>query len=283
MGALCEALASAAGAAGALIRTGTPVASVLVTDDRAVGVSLESGEQIRARSVISSVDPKTTFLRLVGPRHLDTGFVRRVAHIRARGLAAKLHLALKGAPVFTGVSAQQLTGRLLQAPSLEFVEHAYNHAKYGEFSSMPIMEITVPTINDPSLAPAGHHVLSAIVQYVPYALKEGWDSGRARLLETALDTLERLAPGLRDSVLHAELLTPPDLEREFRSSGGHWHQGDLAFDQFLMVRPVPGAAQYRTPLPGLYLCGAGCHPGGGVMGVAGRNAAQQVLQGARAA
>jgi phytoene dehydrogenase-like protein len=283
MGALCEALASAAGAAGALIRTGTPVASVLVTDDRAVGVCLESGEQILARSVISSVDPKTTFLRLVGPRQLDTGFVRRVAHIRARGLAAKLHLALKSAPVFTGVSAQQLTGRLLQAPSLEFVEHAYNHAKYGEFSSMPIMEITVPTINDPSLAPAGQHVLSAIVQYVPYALKEGWDSGRARLLDTALETLERLAPGLRDSVLHAELLTPPDLEREFRSSGGHWHQGDLAFDQFLMVRPVPGAAQYRTPLPGLYLCGAGCHPGGGVMGVAGRNAAQQVLQGARAA
>jgi phytoene dehydrogenase-like protein len=244
---------------------------------------LESGEQIRARSVISSVDPKTTFLTLVGPRHLDTGFVRRVHHIRARGLAAKLHLALKRSPEFTGVSAQHLSGRLLQAPSLAYVEHAYNHAKYGEFSSMPIMEITVPTINDPSLAPAGQHVLSAIVQYVPYALKEGWESGRARLLETALGSLERLAPGLRDSVIGAELLTPPDLEREFRSSGGHWHHGDLAFDQFMMVRPVPGAAQYRTPLPGLFLCGAGCHPGGGVMGVAGRNAARQVLNGAVAA
>jgi phytoene dehydrogenase-like protein len=145
------------------------------------------------------------------------------------------------------------------------------------------MEITVPTMNDASLAPAGQHVLSAIVQYVPYTLKEGWPSGRARLLETLLASLERLAPGLRDSVLSTELLAPPDLEREFRSHGGHWHQGDLAFDQFLMVRPVPGAAQYRTPLPGLYLCGAGCHPGGGVMGVAGRNAAQQVLQGALAA
>jgi phytoene dehydrogenase-like protein len=220
---------------------------------------------------------------LLGARHLDAGFVRRVDHIRARGLAAKLHLALKSAPVFSGVSAQQLSGRLLLAPSLSYIEHAYNHAKYGEFSSAPIMEITLPTLNDASLAPAGQHVLSAIVQYVPYTLKEGWQSGRARLLQTALDSLERLSPGLRDSVLHAELLTPPDLEREFRSSGGHWHQGDLAFDQFLMVRPVPGAAQYRTPLPGLYLCGAGCHPGGGVMGVAGRNAAQQVLRGALAA
>jgi phytoene dehydrogenase-like protein len=283
MGAVSEALAAAAAAAGAVIRTGSPVASVLVVDDRAVGVSLENGEQIRAQSVISNVDPKTTFLRLVGPRHLDTGFVRRVDHIRARGLAAKLHLALKSAPVFSGVSAQQLSGRLLLAPSLSYIEHAYNHAKYGEFSSAPIMEITLPTLNDASLAPAGQHVLSAIVQYVPYTLKEGWQSGRARLLQTALDSLERLSPGLRDSVLHAELLTPPDLEREFRSSGGHWHQGDLAFDQFLMVRPVPGAAQYRTPLPGLYLCGAGCHPGGGVMGVAGRNAAQQVLRGALAA
>jgi phytoene dehydrogenase-like protein len=283
MGAVSDALAAAATAAGATVRTGAPVARVLIDEDRAIGVCLESGEQIRARSVISSVDPKTTFLTLVGPRHLDTGFVRRVHHIRARGLAAKLHLALKRSPEFTGASAQHLSGRLLQAPSLAYVEHAYNHAKYGEFSSMPIMEITVPTINDPSLAPAGQHVLSAIVQYVPYALKEGWESGRARLLETALDSLERLAPGLRDSVIGAELLTPPDLEREFRSSGGHWHHGDLAFDQFMMVRPVPGAAQYRTPLPGLFLCGAGCHPGGGVMGVAGRNAARQVLNGAVAA
>jgi phytoene dehydrogenase-like protein len=283
MGALSDALAAAARAAGATIRTAAPVASILFKDDHAIGVTLQSGEEIRARSVISSADPKTTFLKLVGPRHLDAGFVRRVDHIRCRGLAAKLHLALKSKPAFTGVTAAQLAGRLLHAPSLAYVEHAYNHAKYGEFSSRPIMEITVPTSNDPTLAPEGQHVLSAIVQYVPYMLKEGWESGRPRLLETVLDSLEQLAPGLRDSVLFAELLTPPDLEREFRSSGGHWHQGDLAFDQFLMVRPVPGAAQYRTPIAGLYLCGAGCHPGGGVMGVAGRNAAHQVLQGALAA
>jgi len=277
MGALCNALAKAASAAGATIRAGAPVARILVEGDRASGVVLESGESISAQTVISSADPKTTFLRLLGPRYLDTGFVRRVKHIRARGLAAKLHLALNRAPSFSGVSEARLHGRLLIAPSLQHIEHAYNHAKYGEFSAAPVMEITVPTVNDPTLAPAGEHVLSAIVQYAPYALKEGWESGRQRFMDTALDVLERFAPGLRSSIIGAELLTPADMEREFRISGGHWHHGDLAFDQFLMVRPVPGAAQYRTPLEGLFLCGAGCHPGGGVMGIAGRNAARQVL------
>jgi phytoene dehydrogenase-like protein len=277
MGALCNALAKAATAAGATIRTGAPVASILVEGDRAAGVVLESGESIGAQNVISSADPKTTFLRLLGPRYLDTGFVRRVKHIRSHGLAAKLHLALKGAPSFSGVPEAGLRGRLLIAPSLQHIEHAYNHAKYGEFSAAPVMEITVPTVNDPTLAPPGHHVLSAIVQYAPYALKEGWDSGRQRCTDTALDTLERYAPGLRNSIIGSELLTAADMEQEFRISGGHWHHGDLAFDQFLMVRPVPGAAQYRTPLEGLFLCGAGCHPGGGVMGIAGRNAARQVL------
>jgi phytoene dehydrogenase-like protein len=227
--------------------------------------------------VISSADPKTTFLRLLGPRYLDTGFVRRVDHIRSRGLAAKLHLALNRAPSFSGLGEAGLRGRLLVAPSMHYIEHAYNHSKYGEFSAAPAMEVTVPTVNDPALAPAGQHVLSAIVQYAPYALKEGWQNGRKRFMDAALDTLERFAPGLQGSIVAAELLTPADMEREFRMSGGHWHHGDLAFDQFLMVRPVPGAAQYRTPLEGLFLCGAGCHPGGGVMGVAGRNAARQVL------
>jgi phytoene dehydrogenase-like protein len=167
---------------------------------------------------------------------------------------------------------------LLLAPSLQYLERAYNHAKYGEYSSAPAMEVTVPTVNDAGLAPPGKHVLSAIVQYAPYALKAGWQGERQRFTELCIDTLDSLAPGLRASVLHAELMTPVDMEREFRNDGGHWHQGELAFDQFFMVRPVPGAAQHRTPLPGLFLCGAGCHPGGGVMGTAGRNAAQQVLK-----
>jgi phytoene dehydrogenase-like protein len=277
MGALCDALAKAAIAAGAKVRTGAAVASILVEGDRAAGVVLESGESIGASSVISSADPKTTFLRLLGPRHLDTGFVRRVNHIRSRGLAAKMHLALSRLPPFSGVSEAGMRGRLLIAPSLQHIEHAYNHAKYGEFSAAPVMEVTVPSINDRTLAPSGQHVLSAIVQYAPYALKGGWPNGRQAFMDTCLDSLETFAPGLRGSVVGAELLTPADMEQEFRISGGHWHHGDLAFDQFLMVRPVPGAAQYRTPVDGLFLCGAGCHPGGGVMGIAGRNAARQVI------
>jgi phytoene dehydrogenase-like protein len=278
MGALCNALAGAAAGAGAVIRTEAPVSGILVEDDRAAGVVLESGERVLARNVISNADPKTTFLELLGARHLDTGFVRRVKHLRARGLAAKLHLALNRAPRFTGLGERAHGGRLLVAPSLEHIEHAYNHAKYGEVSAAPAMEITVPSINDATLAPPGQHVLSAIVQYAPYALKEGWQSGRPRLLAATLEALERAAPGLRDSVIAAELLTPADMEKEFRISGGHWHHVDLAFDQILMVRPVPGAAQDSTPVEGLFLCGAGCHPGGGVMGVAGRNAARQVLR-----
>jgi phytoene dehydrogenase-like protein len=278
LGALSEALAKAASAAGAQLRLSAPVARILVVDDRAGGVELESGERYSAATVVSSADPKTTFLRLLGARHLDAGFVRRVDHLRARGLAAKLHLALDAAPRFTGLAADRGSGRLLIAPSMQAIEHAYNHSKYGEFSADPIMEITVPTNLDPALAPPGRHVLSAIVQYAPYALKSGWESGRADFLASSLARLEQHAPGLRRSVIAAELLTPVDLEREFRMHGGHWHHGELAFDQFFMVRPVPGAAQHRTPVAGLYLCGAGCHPGGGVMGVAGRNAAREVMQ-----
>ncbi|HUX74830.1 MAG TPA: NAD(P)/FAD-dependent oxidoreductase [Steroidobacteraceae bacterium] len=278
MGGLCDALARAARAAGVTIRTSSPVARIEVEADRASGVVLEGGERIAAGAVISSADPKTTFLHLLGARHLDAGFVRRVTHFRSRGLAAKLHLALDRAPQFTGLIPGREAGRLLIAPSLQYIERAYNHAKYGEYSQAPVMEITVPTINDPGLAPAGGHVLSAIVQYAPYSLKGGWELQRGGFADLAIDTIARYAPGLRRSIVASELLSPPDLEREFRISGGHWHHGDMALDQFWMVRPVPGAAQYRTPLDGLFLCGAGCHPGGGVVGAAGRNAARQVLQ-----
>ena len=278
LGALSNALAKAATAAGATIRTSAPVSQILVESDRAAGVLLESGERIAARTVLSSADPKNTFLKLLGARHLDTGFVRRVHHLRARGLTAKLHLALERAPQFSALQSAALGGRLLIAPSLAYLERAYNHAKYEEYSAAPAMEITVPTFNDAGLAPAGKHVLSAIVQYAPYALKNGWPQERGRFTDLCIDTLARHAPGLRGSIVAAELLTPLDIEQEFRISGGHWHHGELAFDQFFMVRPVPGAAQHRTPLPGLYLCGAGCHPGGGVMGIPGRNAARQVLK-----
>ena len=250
-----------------------------MSGDRATGVALAGGTEIAAGCVVSSADVKTTFLRLLGTEHLDTGFVRRVDHVRSRGLAAKLHLALDRAPAFTGVAAGALGGRLLVSPSLNYLERAFNPTKYGEFSSAPALEITVPTVNDPALAPPGHHVLSAIVQYAPFAPAAGWDDrSRHAFTDAILATLEAHAPGIRSSVVGCELLTPADLEREFHVTGGHWHHGDLAFDQFYMVRPVPGASQYATPMPGLYLCGASCHPGGGVMGLAGRSAARRVLE-----
>jgi phytoene dehydrogenase-like protein len=283
LGALSDALGKSAIDAGVVIRTGAPVERILVREDRAAGVVLQSGEEVLAGCVISNADPKTTFLRLLGSEYLDTGFVRRIKHLRARGLAAKLHLALDRLPQFTGLDASALRGRLLLAPSLEYVERAFNHAKYDERSEAPILEITVPSVVDGTLAPAGKHVLSAIVQYVPHQLAAGgWEQERERFTSLLVDMLDSHAPGLRESVRAAELLTPADIEREFRISGGHWHHAELALDQFLMTRPVPGAAQYGTPVEGLFLCGAGTHPGGGVMGVAGRNAARQVLSVTRA-
>lgn len=278
LGALSDSLARAALAAGAAIRTGALVERIMVRDDRAAGVMLKSGEQITAANVISNADPKTTFLQLLGGEYLDTGFVRRIAHLRARGVTAKLHLALNRLPQFTGLAQSALVGRLLLSPSLDYIERAFNHAKYGEFSLAPIVEITVPTLSDASLAPAGKHVLSAVVQYAPYELAAGWQHERQRFADRVIDALERCAPGLRSIIEAAELLSPADIEREFRISGGHWHHAELALDQFFIVRPVPGAAQYRTPVGGLYLCGAGCHPGGGVMGIAGRNAARQLMR-----
>ncbi|HEV2267867.1 MAG TPA: NAD(P)/FAD-dependent oxidoreductase [Steroidobacteraceae bacterium] len=281
LGALTEALARAAADAGAELRFAAPVARMIVTEDSAAGVVLESGARLEAGCVVSSADPRTTFLRLLGAEHLDAGFVRRVAHLRAQGMTAKLHLALERMPRFTALAGGAPEGRLVLAPSLQAVEHAFNDAKYGKFSAAPLLEVIVPTAVDPGLAPAGRHVLSAVVQYAPYRIAGGWEGQREQFLDTILQTLEAHAPGLRDSVCAAELLTPQDIETQFRISGGHWHHAELALDQFFMVRPVAGAAQYRAPLRGLFLCGAGCHPGGGVMGLAGHNAARQIL--ARAA
>jgi phytoene dehydrogenase-like protein len=278
MGSVSEALASAARAAGVEIRTATPVASVILDADRVTGVRLESGAEISADIVVSNADPKTTLLRLLGARHLETEFARRVHNIRMHGYAAKLHLALSDLPQFGGVATEHLGERLLIAPDLEYIEHAFNPAKYREYSERPVLEITLPSMHDASLAPTGQHVLSAVVQYAPYDLAGGWDANRERFREVVLSALERFAPGLRRQVVAAELLTPLDIEREFRITGGHWHHGELTLDQFMMLRPVPGAQQYVMPVRGLYMCGAGCHPGGGVMGTAGRNAAGAILK-----
>ncbi len=277
MGAVTAALAAAARAAGAEIRTSCTVTAIRMTGDRVAGVTLAGGETLDAPVVISNADPKTTLLKLLGGRHLEAGFARRVENIRAIGTAAKLHLALNGLPSFRGLPPAHLGDRLLLAPDSDYVERAFNHAKYREHSVAPVMEITLPTVADPSLAPQGQHVLSAIVQYAPSDLAGGWDAAKPRFQELLLATLERYAPGIGRLVRAAELRTPADLAIETGAYGGHWHHAELALDQMLMLRPVPGAAHYAAPVNGLWLCGAGAHPGGGVMGHAGRNAARAVL------
>jgi phytoene dehydrogenase-like protein len=277
MGAVTQALASAASRAGAEIRISSPVKRIIMDGMAVSGVELENGEQISTSTVISNADAKTTILDLLGARHVEAGFARKIDNIRARGNAAKLHLALDGLPNFNGLGQDQLGERLLIAPSVEYVELAFNHCKYGEYSARPVAEITIPSIHDASLAPDGKHVLSAIVQYAPRNLGAGWSEGKTAFAETIMDTLAAYAPDIRERTIEAELLTPEDLENKFRLPGGHWHHGEMALDQCLMLRPVPKSAQYKTPVEGLYLCGAGCHPGGGVMGSAGKNAASVIL------
>jgi phytoene dehydrogenase-like protein len=278
MGQLTQSMARAATAAGVQVRTGARVERVLVENDRASGVRLQSGETIAGDSVISNADPKTTFLKLVGAEYLDTDFVRRVDHYRAKGNVAKLHLALDSLPEFRGVEAIRAGGRMLVSPSLEALETAFNPSKYRQLPDAPVLEITIPTVHDASLAPPGKHVASILVNFVPYDPQIGLAEARAQLQRTVLEVLERHAPGIGKRVHASELLLPQDIEREFGMAGGHWHHGALSFDQFFVTRPVPGATQYATPLPGLYLCGAGAHPGGGVSGLPGRNAALRILE-----
>ena len=278
MGAVSDAIANAARKHGADIRTSSPVRRILMDFDQACGVELEDGEQLTATTVVSSADPKTTFEQLLGAQNLEAGFANKISNIRAKGNVAKLHLALDGLPGFTGLDEAQYGERLVIAPSLEYVEHAFNHAKYGEYSEQPVIEITLPSVSDDSLAPAGQHVLSANVQWAPIDLKQGWDNAKTAFTETVIDVIARYAPDIHSKIRHTEMLTPADIEKDFRITGGHWHHGELAIDQYLMMRPAPGAAQYATPVNGLWLCGAGSHPGGGVMGNAGRNAASAIIK-----
>lgn len=282
MGAISDAFAKAATAAGATIRLNAAVKNITLNGDRVSGVVLASGETLSADVVVSNADPKRTLFELLGARHLETGFVHRIRHFRTKGMAAKLHLALDGLPEFARLPAPLAGERLVIAGDLVYLEHAFDAAKYGDTSPNPALEISIPTVHDKTLAPSGKHVLSAVVQYAPYDEKANTDAARAALLENTLKVLESYAPGIRGKIVASQLLLPVDLEREFRLTGGHWHHGELALDQMLMLRPVPGAAQYAMPVNGLYLCGAGAHPGGGVMGCAGKNAAQAVIEAGRA-
>ncbi len=272
MGSVAAAMSNAVQALGVEIRLNAKVQSVTIADDKATGVTLKNGETLSAKTVISAINPKTTFLDLVGPRHLDTGMVRRANNILMRGNAVKLHLALKGAPNFKGAN---LKTRLVIAPSVRTVEDAFNPVKYGEFSENPVMEIVILSAFEEGLAPKGHHVLSAIVQYAPVVMDA---KARAAFLKCIMATLETYAPGIGKLVVKSEMLTPEDLEKQYGFVGGNWHHGELAAEQMLFLRPFIGAAQYETAIPGLWLAGAGSHPGGGISGAAGWNAAERILK-----
>ncbi|MCZ6828264.1 MAG: NAD(P)/FAD-dependent oxidoreductase [Gammaproteobacteria bacterium] len=278
MGGVGAALVEAANSHQVVCRTGVAVQDIMLKADRARGVRLVGGEEITAKLVVSNADPKTTFNKLVGLPNVETGLARRVKNIRMQGGAAKLHLALDGLPEFKGLSAQQLGQRLVIAPTMNYIEEAFNPAKYGEYSTAPAMDISIPSLHDASLAPAGKHVLSAIVQFAPYALRAGWESEKDKFKSLVIARIAEYAPGLEQLVTASELLTPVDLEQEFHMYGGHWHHGEISLDQIMFMRPFPGATQYGTAVDGLYLCGAGTHPGGGVMGLSGRNAAREIIK-----
>ena len=279
--ALVSALEAAAAKAGVEIRTGAKVERIRVNGSasglQAIGVLTQNGEVIEADRVVSSADPQTTFLNLVGVQNLEIGFTNRIKRLRCKGYVAKLHLALRTLPIFSGV--EDTNGRMIIAPDLDAIEFAFDNAKYGECPTDPVMEIVVPSVHDASLAPNGKHVLSAHVMYVPYRLKGGWtDDARNSICERTIDTIEQYAPHIREQIIHREFLTPLDLESIYNVTGGHWHHAEMAMDQMLMMRPTYEAAQYSTPIPGLFLCGAGCHPGGDIVGGAGYNAAREILR-----
>ena len=278
MGAVGEALGNAAKAAGVDIEVSAAVSKINVDVDRATGVTLADGRVVDADMVVSNADPKTTFNKLVGLTNIETGVARRVKTIRMKGDAAKLHIALDSLPDFTGLTKDQMGQRLVIAPTMDYIELAFNACKYGEYSKAPAMDISIPTIHDPSLAPDGKHVMSVIVQFAPYELEGGWESHKDNFKNLIIDRIADYAPNLKDKIIASELLTPADLEDRFHIHGGHWHHGEISLDQILTMRPFPGASQYGTSVDGLFLCSAGTHPGGGVMGLAGHNAAKEIIK-----
>ena len=278
-GRLTQAMAAAATAAGAEIRTGAPVERIVVRDDRVEGVVV-AGQEIHAATVLSCADPKTTFLELLDPMDLAPDFLAKMRNYRALGTVAKVNLALSALPAFIGVTdASMLTGRIHIGPDLDYLERAFDHAKYGETSAAPWLDISLPSVLDPELAPAGGHVLSVYAHYAPYTLRgSSWSSTQDALLATVLETLEQHAPGIRSAVVAANLVTPAALHTDYGFSGGHIFHGELSLDQLYAMRPLLGFGRYESPVGGLYLCGGGTHPGGFLTGASGRLAAQRVLR-----
>ena len=279
-GSISNAIANAAREAGAEIRTEVPIAKIIVENGQAKGVAFENGDEVRAHVVASSVDPRLTFMKMVGSEHLPSDFVEDVRRYKFRGSSGKVNLALDGLPNFKSLPGDgpHLRGAISISPSVEYMERAYDDAKYGRYSRRPYIDIVIPSLTDPSVAPPGKHVMSCFVQYAPYHLKEGtWDEKRDEFGDNVINTLSDHAPNLRNIILHRQVLTPLDIERKFGLSEGNIFQGELSLEQLFFLRPVPGWAQYRTPIRNLYMCGSATHPGGGIMGASGRNAAQKIL------
>jgi phytoene dehydrogenase-like protein len=281
VGRLADALVAACKQAGAEVRTGASVESILVEGDTAVGVLVDRAE-IRAQRVVSSADPRRTFFELMEPSEMTPEFARKMGNIRYRGVCAKVHLALSGLPDFTCQpgAGDHLKGVISISPSLEYVERAFDAAKYGRISQRPYLEASIPSLSDASVAPDGKHLMSILFQYAPYSLRDGaWDdAASAKLGDLAVETLAEYAPNLASLIEARHVLTPLDLKRDFGLAEGNIYHGEMALDQLLFMRPVPGASRYRAPVKGLYLCGAGTHPGGGVTGVPGFNAAREILK-----
>jgi phytoene dehydrogenase-like protein len=279
-GAISNAIAGAAREAGVEIRTETPVARIRTRRGRATGVVLANGDEIEAGLVLSSVDPHLTFLKLLEPEELPDEFLADVARYKFRGSSGKVNLALDALPDFTCLPGPgaHLRGAISISPSVEYMERAYDQAKYGEFSRRPYIDMVIPTLTDPSVAPPGKHILSCFVQYAPYRLAAGtWDDQREALGDAVVDTIAEFAPNIRRIIRHRQVLTPLDLEREFGLTEGNIFQGELTLEQLFFLRPAPGWAQYATPIRDLWMCGSAAHPGGGIMGAPGRNAAMRIL------
>jgi len=283
MGAVSNAIADSARSKGVEIRTIASVERVKVANGRARGVILEGGEEIAADSVVSNLTPHSTFLNLVESRELSRDFLDSIRKYRSEGTSCKINLALSGLPNFRalpGDNGPQHRATMHICPSMEYVERAWDDAKYGRPSQSPLLELTVPTLYDPSLAPPGKHIMGIFLQYAPYTLKEStWDELREPFAYRVFDLIEEYAPGFRSLVIEKQVLTPLDLERRFGLTGGNIFHGEMSVDQMFVMRPVAGCARYRTPIQGLYLCGSGTHPGGGVMGAPGYNAAREILKG----
>jgi phytoene dehydrogenase-like protein len=280
-GAVSEAIASAARSFGAETRCNAPVAEVIVKNGRAVGVALANGEEIYAtKGVVSGCDPKVTFLKLVDPNHLPTDFVEAIGNFKFRGSSGKVNLALDGLPDFPAMPDPALLQGMIEiSPGMDYMERAYDDAKYGQFSQRPYMDILIPSTLDPSMAPPGKHVMSIFVQYAPYQLKEGtWEDQREAFGDAVVNTLAEFAPNIKDLILHRQVLSPWDMEQMVGLTEGNIFHGELTLDQLFFLRPAPGWANYRTPLRNYYQCGSGTHPGGGITGGPGRLAALEILK-----